>query len=292
VASEVRERGAISNLLTISEWDLSSPSVREHAEAQGWWRPEGGFAAAYQDPETDLTTRTCRLERAREILGGYQPGIGVPDMMAVLRDHGDRDLPNGPEPLPTICMHANPAFEGETAAGMVVNIRPDQPKLLTATVWTAFGSPCLSLFRPVYPFAVGLPDRLAIAGASYDPDSPWWVFERLQRVVARAPSSAGMVRDAFRPMQESFFAEAALAETRAAELLASGDEPAAAATLRALVDSTTERATALANQLTLALLEDQTHPPIAALSAFWDEPNATVSMAASGPADMAAALVH
>jgi hypothetical protein len=137
-----------------------------------------------------------------------------------------------------------------------------------------------------------LPDRLAIAGASYDPDSPWWVFERLQRLVARAPSSAGTVRDAFRAVQESYFAEAGAAEARAAGLLASGDEPAAVATLRALVDSTTERAIALASQLTLALLEDQTHPPIAALSAFWDERNATVSMHASEPADMATALAH
>ncbi|TXG86770.1 MAG: hypothetical protein E6R14_02440, partial [Thermomicrobiales bacterium] len=83
VANEVRERGAISNLLTIGEqWDLGSPGIREHAEAEGWWQPAGGFAEAYRNPEVDLTTRQCRLDRAREILGGYQLGIGVPEMMA------------------------------------------------------------------------------------------------------------------------------------------------------------------------------------------------------------------
>jgi secernin len=278
VATAVQERGAISNLLTIGEpWELGSPNVREHAESQGWWKPTGGFAAAYQDPETDLTTRTCRLERAREILGAYQPGLGVPDMMAVLTDHGDRDLPTGSEPLPTICMHANPAFEGETAAGMVVSIRPNQPKLLTATIWTAFGSPCLSVFRPVYPFAVGLPERLCIAGAKFDSASPWWTFEHLQRLVARAPGSASVVRDAFAELQIDFFTETTVVETQAANLPASGDEAAAVAILRAHVDSTTERAIALAQQLTRELPHGPGYAFIPALVTYWDERDATVS---------------
>ena len=272
VATTMQERGAISNLLTIGEpWDLASPGLREHAESQGWWKSEGGFAAAYQDPETDLTTRTCRLERAREILGAYQPGLGVPDMMAVLTDHGDRDLPTGPEPLPTICMHANPAFEGETAASMVVSIRPNQPKLLTATIWTAFGSPCLSVFRPVYPFAIGLPERLAHAGARFDPASPWWIFEHLQRLVARAPESAPYVRDAFGELQRDFFSETAAIETKVANLLASGEESVAIATLRAHVHSTTNRAIALANRLTSELPRTPGYAPNPALAVFWDE---------------------
>ena len=277
VATAVHERGAISNLLTIGEpWDLSSAGIREHAESQGWWRAEGGFAAAYQDPETDLSTRQCRLDRAREILGGYQPGIGVPEMMAVLRDHGDRDLPTGPEPIPTICMHANPDFQGETAASMVVSIRPNQPKLLTTTIWTAFGSPCLSVFRPVYPFAVGLPDTLAIAGAQFDPDSPWWIFERLQRLVARAPASAIFVRDAFAVLQHEFFVETDAVEARVADLLAAGDEVEAMATLRSLVDSTTERAIALATQLTAELPGRPDDVPLSPLRDYWDTLDAQV----------------
>lgn len=278
VASRVRERGAISNLLTLAEpWDAGSPGVREHAEAQGWWKSEGGFAAAFQDPNTDLTTRICRLERAREMLGGYQSGIGVGDMMAVLQDHGDRDLPTGAEPLPTICVHANPAFEGETAAAMVVSIRPDRPQLLAITIWTAFGSPCLSVFRPVYPHAVGLPEMLSKGGAEYDPTSPWWAFERLQRLVARAPESAGYVRAAFAELQRSFFVETAAAESRAAEQLASGDDSGAIATLRALVDATTDRALALALELTLALPVQPSYLPIPELAAYWDERDALVT---------------
>jgi secernin len=290
VATPVQERGAISNLLTLGDWELGSPGVREHAESQGWWQSTGGFAAAYQDPETDLSTRQCRLDRAREILGTYQTGLGITDMMAVLRDHGDRDLPTGPEPIPTICMHANPAFEGETAASMVVSIRPNQPKLLTATVWSAFGSPCLSVFRPVYPYAVGLPDVLAVAGADFDPAAPWWAFERLQRLVARAPESAAYVRAAFAELQRAFFTETAVAETEAARYLDTGNEPAAIATLRALVDSTSNRAISLANQLTVELLHHSTYNAIPDLAAYWDERDATVAASNLVVAEGASAL--
>jgi secernin len=277
VAKQAGDRDAISNLLTLSTWDRSSPGVQEHAESQGWWKSEGGFAAAYQDPDTDLTTRTCRLERAREVLGGYQPGIDVVDMMAVLQDHGDRDLPTGPEPLPTLCMHANPAFEGETAASMVVSIRPDRPQLLTTTVWTAFGSPCLSLFRPVYPYLVGLPDVVSTGGAAYDPAAPWWIFEHLQRLVARAPGSAELIREAFADLQREIFTETSAAEARAAIQLAQGDEPAAVTTLRDLVDSITERAIALARQLTSELPMHPAYIPDPTLAAYWDAHDANVT---------------
>lgn len=271
VAQRVGDRGAISNLLTIDEpWDASSPGVREHAEAAGWWRSEGGFAAAYQDPETDLTTRVCRLERAREVLGEFQARIDVADMMAVLRDHGDRDLPTGPEPLPTICMHANPAFEGETAAAMVVSLRPDRPKLLSTTIWTAFGSPCLSLFRPVYPYLVGLPETLSVGTATCDTASPWWVFEQLQRLVARAPATAAFVRSSFAPLQEEFFQEAAAAEARAAQVLATGDEREAVSILRALVERTTERAIERARQLAIELPRQDEFRPLPELAEYWD----------------------
>jgi len=283
VANEVRERGAISNLLTIGEqWDHGSPGIREHAEAEGWWQPAGGFAEAYRNPEVDLATRQCRLDRAREILGGYRPGIGVPEMMAVLRDHAGRDLPTGPEPLPTICMHANPAFEGETAAAMVVSLRPNQPRLLTSTVWTAFGSPCLSVFRPVYPLAVGLPERLGVAAARFDPSSPWWVFERLQRLVARSPDSAGFVRDAFAAQQDEFVADAAHAEAKAAQLIADGNEPIAVATLRALVHSTSNRAIDLANRLTRELLTQDRYTPLPGLDAYWNERDSVAGIPARG----------
>lgn len=281
VAQAVRERGAISNLLTIGpHWDIGSPGVREHAENRRWWHGEGGFAAAYQDPNTDLSTRICRLERARKILGGYAPGVGIAEMMDVLRDHNDGDLPSGPEPLPTICVHSNPAFAGETAAAMVVQIRPDRPRLIATTIWTAFGSPCLSVFRPVYPWAVGLPPALAVGGPTMDTDSPWWVFERLQRLVARAPQSAGFVRGAFQKLEQEFVADAEAAEALAASVLQADNETQARVVLRTLVDSTTERALAMANALTAAITRQPGYSPLSELAKHWDNIDAAVSLEA------------
>jgi hypothetical protein len=103
------------------------------------------------------------------------------------------------------------------------------------------------------------------------------VFERLQRLVARAPDSAAYVRNAFAALQLEFFAEASAAETQAAQFIDAGDESAAIATLRALVDSTTDRAISLANQLTLELFHHAKYGAVPELAAYWDERDATVA---------------
>jgi dipeptidase len=124
-------------------------------------------------------------------------------------------------------MHVRPGVPGETAAAMVAHLRPGRPRELTATVWSAFGSPCLSVFRPVYPFAVGLPAELDRGGRAYDPASPWWAFERLQRIVAQAPDLAAIARSELGALEAQLRAEAAEAEAEAARRLAAGDRAGA-----------------------------------------------------------------
>ena len=256
-ARRVRDRAAISNLYTIGEeWDACSPGAVEHARAQGWDRQPFSFALAYQDPAADLRPRACRLDRARAVLAGHRAPIRVEEMQALLRDHDGGDLPRGPEELPTICMHARQCSSGETAAALVAHLRPSQPgrpRELATTIWTAFGSPCLGVFRPVYPCAVGLPPELDRGGAQYDPGSPWWAFERLQRVVAQAPTLAPVARAALGELEVRFRHEAAEVEAQAARLLATGDRAGALAALRDLVDSTTRRSLELARRLTAEL---------------------------------------
>jgi secernin len=225
-AERVRDRAAISNLYTLDA------------------------TLAWQDPEADLRPRACRLARARAVLAGHAQPIRVDDMLGLLRDH-DRygDVPRGEQELPSICMHVRPGAAGETAAAMVAHLRPDRPRELVATVWTAFGSPCLSVFRPVYPFAVGLPAELDRGGATYDPASPWWAFERLQRIVARAPDLAPEARVRLVELETRLREEAAATEDEAARLLAAGDRPAALGALRGLVDAATAQALDLAVRL-------------------------------------------
>ncbi|HUZ02187.1 MAG TPA: C69 family dipeptidase, partial [Thermomicrobiaceae bacterium] len=152
-AQRVIDRASISNVYTIEGgWDLASPGIVEHARARGWASDDFSFAAAYQDPNADLQGRVCRLLRGRQVLERQHDPITVDTMLALLRDHYGHDLPTGGAPDPSICMHLDPSRSGETAAAMVAHLRPDRSRELVVTVWTAFGSPCLSVFRPVYPF--------------------------------------------------------------------------------------------------------------------------------------------
>jgi dipeptidase len=271
-AERVANRAAISNLLTIQgQGDRSSRGLESHARSQGWISSEEAFnfASTYLDPNADLSTRVCRLDRAREILGAHRNLISVHEMMALLRDHADRDVPLGPEPLPTICVHANPAFTGETASAMVAHLRPNRPRELTTTIWTAFGSPCLSIFRPVYPFAVGLPTSLNQGGCQFSDDSPWWLFERLQRLVAQAPSLANDVRAEFTKLEATFFEDTHKAETLAESQLALGDRNAALRTLRDLVESTTDRSLTLVSRLTEEIADRGRENAIPELATYW-----------------------
>jgi secernin len=279
VARRVRDRAAIGNLLTIgTDADDVSDGLAEHARTAGFATDPFDFAASYRDPEADLATRVCRLERARAILGSYAKPIAVPEMMAVLTDHGERDLPEHAEPLPTLCMHACPGRPGETAASMVAHLKPRKPRELTATVWTAFGSPCLSVYRPVYPFAVGLPATLNEGASTYAADSPWWVFERMQRLVAASPALAALVRPELHALQQAFFADAAAAEAEAEALIARGANEAARGVLRRLVDDTGNRALALANKLTRKLLAIAPGTGNPVIAAFWAELNARAGL--------------
>jgi secernin len=268
-------------LLTIqSRGDRTSHHLERHAREQGWVDPgeNFNFARVYQDPDANLSTRICRLDRAREVLSGHAGSISIQDMMALLRDHADRDLPLGAEPLPTICVHANPAFTGETASAMVAHLRPNRPQELTTTCWTAFGSPCLSVFRPVYPFAVGLPSILNRAGSQFCEDSPWWLFERLQRLVARAPSLATDVRAELAKLESSFSEDAAEAERQVESLLAVGKRDSARATLRNLVESTTRCSIDLVVRLTNDISIRSRECAIPELAIYWAEIGSQVDL--------------
>lgn len=279
VAQRVRERAAISNLYTIrTTWDACSPGAMQHAQEQCWGGTPFDFAAAYQDPEADLTPRVCRLDRARMILDGYRTPVRVDGMLDILRDHYDGDLPTGPQPLPSICMHVAPDRAGETAAAMVCHLRPDRHRELAVTCWTAFGSPCLSIFRPIYPFAVGLPTILDRGGATYDPDSPWWAFERMQRIIAQAPDLAPLARARLAALEAHFRTEAADAEAEAERWLVRSDHAKAVATLRALVESTTERAVTLARTLGDELAAKASTAANPTMVEAWQPLNAAVSL--------------
>jgi secernin len=253
-AEAVVDRGSISNLYTLAE------------------------TRAWQDPAADLTTRACRLARSRALLASHRQPIAVADMMALLRDHDGEERPCERQELPSLCMHGQPGRWGETAAAMVAHLRPDRPRELTATVWTAFGSPCLSVFRPVYPFAVGAPAELDLGGDRYDRKSGWWLFERLQRTVAMAPQLAGDVRARLGELEERLRAEADETEQEAERLLSMGDRAGAIGALRGLVDASSAQAVELAARIGDEIEGRAARLAVPAIVDAWREANDEVGL--------------
>lgn len=198
VAQKVTGRRSISNVLTIeSEWDEASPDLVEHAVQQGWWQhgQEFGFARAYGAPERDVRSGRCRFTTSSALLN--QGGRLTPaDLATVLRDHGGL-LEDGT--AAPICMHAvPPPRTGETAASFVVQIRPDLPAYQRTVAWTSFGSPCMSLPVPICVGGAVPPAILGVAGSRFDPVSPWWRNERIQRRVDLCPALKPAVQEHLR----------------------------------------------------------------------------------------------
>jgi dipeptidase len=244
-AERVTGARAISNVYSIeTHWDEASADLIEHALERGWWRPDVpfNFARAYGDYTVEIAPRCFRFQRATDLMAGQDGTISIESMLAHVRDHYDGTFmaPRwSPQELcfASICMHSSAQHGGETASGMVAELRDDVGPL-RSSVWHAFGSPCLSAFHPVYLGGVGLPEELDAGNGTYDPESPWWRFERLQRRVDAHPALAPTLQSAYRALEAEWLGRAPAAEDEARRLAAAGDDARAVQRLRQLVDET------------------------------------------------------
>ncbi|HLZ08394.1 MAG TPA: hypothetical protein VKT80_07405, partial [Chloroflexota bacterium] len=92
-------------------------------------------------------------------------------------------------------------------------------------VWHSFGSPCLSAFHPIYVAAGQAVGDLARGEGAFDPTSPWWRNERIQRRVGAYPNLEPTVRAVWQDFERKAFAEVDAAEERA-QRLEPADRPA------------------------------------------------------------------
>ena len=177
---------ALSNALSIgANPDRISPELADQARDAGWCDTVGRFDFAERliDAERDAVSfgrgrcarGAARLARAGDAL---TPAV----MTSILRDHGeagDRDPDWTPADTVgrTICMHAaQGARRSQTVGSMVSELDG-----AASVHWvTGTSAPCLSLFKPVL-FETGLPTQGARPTDRYDPESLWWVHERLHR---------------------------------------------------------------------------------------------------------------
>jgi hypothetical protein len=202
VAAPVNGTAAVSNRLTLRrEWTRSSPDVPSGADWDAWRHPQAPTGHA-----------DVRLGASRACLSARPAAaLTAADFAAHLRDHGAGPwgAPGGPadvspppqQALPdgtgvTVCMHVRGYMA--TTSSMVAELPAGARAPLRA--WVAPGSPCTSVYLPVFPPG-GVPPALANPAV-------WRRFAALRIRVEEDGAALAHIRSVFGPLEAELWAEA------------------------------------------------------------------------------------
>jgi secernin len=202
VAAPVEGAAAISNRLTLTrEWTRASGDI---APGSDW--------DAFRHPNAPTGHADVRLLASHACLSAARPALAPADFAAHLRDHGEgpwgslatRDdrvsLP--PEHFSpdgtgvTVCMHLR-GFQNTTSS-MICELPADPEAPVRA--WVALGSPCCSVYIPVFP-----PNHVPFALAQ---PATWQRFAQLRDSVEASPEALLRIRETFAPLECELWAEA------------------------------------------------------------------------------------
>jgi len=206
-ARPVEDGAAISNRIALrTDWTRASRDVPVGADFDGW-----------RNPRTPTGIADHRLAATRQCVATGAAALTPADLVAALRYHGERpwgapgsdpaDVSLPPTELHedwrgvTVCMHVRD-YQA-TNASMVIELPADASAPVRA--WVALGSPCASVYVPVFPPA-GVPSELG------DPDT-WARFARLRERVERNADELGEIRGVLAPIEAELWAEADDAST-------------------------------------------------------------------------------
>lgn len=203
-ARPVEESAAISNRLGLRcDWTRASDDVPRGADFDAWRDPNAWTAHA--DRRLEVTAPA-----AARVAVGEQ---GARELAAMLRHHGSGSwgapgsnagdvLPLPPPQISgdgtgvSVCMHVR-GYQA-TASSMIAELPRDPAEPLRA--WVALGSPCASVFVPVFPPA-GTPAELGL-------ETSWRRFAALRARVEAAPESLAGVRGILAPLEAELWDEA------------------------------------------------------------------------------------
>lgn len=202
-AKPVTGGGAISNRISLGDdWVRASPDVRAGQSFQAW-----------HDPRSWAAMADVRLACTLPAVSGPQPIRDARDLAALMRHHGERpwgrpgDDASDVGELPpakleadgrgfSVCMHLRD-YQA-TAASMICELPNDPDRPMRA--WVASGSPCVSVFVPVFPPST-VPDALG------EP-ATWQRFRSLRGDVEEGKRTLREVRTALAPVEAQLWAEA------------------------------------------------------------------------------------
>jgi len=201
-----------ANQYTIkTQWDLASENLVKYATAQGWYRSSSGpfnFKYIYGDPaKLDHPRNTSREYQGNSMLKHRVGSITVKDILSVLSQP--------------------PVQTSGTQAFMVWQLRRHMPLEIGCVMWYGMSGANTSLAVPIYVGSTRIPKEYTIASYDYEPESAWWQFERLQRLVYPRVweySDAYLdVRRKLNRFQKAIFNESVAAEEKVLKLWKQGD---------------------------------------------------------------------
>jgi secernin len=194
-ARPVAGGASISNRLSLStDWTRSSPDVAPGADFDDW-----------RDPTISTGHADDRLAATSAAVVARSELVGPREVAAALRHHGTRpwgapgatdavELPDTQQV--TVCMHL-PGYNTTTSAIIAELHRdPEAPH----RAWVAPGSPCVSVFVPIFPTA-GTVAALAT-------EAVWRRFAALRDRVDAQPTELLAVREVLGPLEAELWDEA------------------------------------------------------------------------------------
>jgi len=206
-AKQLAGSGAVSNRISLrTDWVRGSADLAP-----------GDDFDRYRDPDQLTTDADMRLAASRSFLAG-QPddGLSAGAVVAHLRDHGSGpwgapgagDMPEEPpaELRPdftgiSLCLHVRGYMV--TTSSMVAELPADPGEPLRA--WVALGSPCATVFVPVFPPDGDHPGAVPDVLGS---EETWLRFDRVRQWLEDDPSAIGDVRAVLDPIEAELWEEA------------------------------------------------------------------------------------
>jgi hypothetical protein len=200
------------------------------ALGMGWTRASGGVAPGtdfgrFREPGEDTRYADVRLAASRRFLGSTPPGCLTPAATAAhLRDHGTgpwgapytapRTAPLPVVPPPervgddcsgvSVCMHVRGLCV--TAASMIAELPSGIAEGAPLRAWVAAGSPCTSIFVPVFPRSVAGPPPFVPPELSGE--ELWHAADALRQLVEDDPAALAGIREVLRPVEDELWAAA------------------------------------------------------------------------------------
>lgn len=180
---------------------LASSNLIRYAIERDWYDLSRGpfdFARAYSGQRAESARREWR---GNSLLGGRKISekeellavipstkLQPSDLMAFLRDHyedlhesdGSMDRMGSPHRIAQ-----RPVCTPYTDASTVAQLRAWLPHPIAGLLWFAVGTPCSSVYTPIYVGVSEFPKPYTFITPRYDSENAFWVFNGLENIVDR-----------------------------------------------------------------------------------------------------------